>query len=72
MKAIIIKIVFFCVFFGNVHAFAQVGCDPEFSICEDVPLDNEVIFLLIAGTLYGIKKIRDDKQLTSNKNLTIS
>ena len=35
-------------------------CGPETTNCDDpAPLDAGVVFLLIAGAAYGVKKIRD-------------
>ena len=50
------------ILFYSFIGFAQVddpgipGGDP------DVPIDNGVVLLLIAGTAYGLKKIRNAKR----------
>ena len=40
-------------------------CDPE-GTNPDAPLDTGVVFLLIAGTVFGIKKIRDHQRGLKN------
>ena len=38
-------------------------CGPENTPCLDpVPLDTGVIFLILAGTVFGLKKIRDHQR----------
>ena len=40
-------------------------CDPE-GTNPDAPLDTGVILLLIAGTMFGLKKIRDNQRALKN------
>ena len=42
-------------------------CPPENTNCLDpAPLDTGVVFLLIAGTVFGLKKIRDHQRGLKN------
>ena len=57
-------LVFYLVFFIPV-AKAQIcpGPDPRCDeINPDAPLDTGVVFLLLAGTVFGLKKIRDHQR----------
>lgn len=64
-KALLIAgLVFFIFSFGfgqeELPPPPPEDCDPDYDICEEdtAPIDDGVILLLIAGTLYGLKRIK--------------
>ena len=69
MKKLIFTVLFAVIFAFKVFANNPPGggCEPEDPNCLDpVPLDTGVIFLLIAGIVFGLKKIRDHKRELQN------
>ena len=53
---------------GNVYAQNPIDCDPFEPFYEDcelanVPIDDGVIFLMIAGVLLGLRALKKDSNL---------
>ena len=60
------KVFFFIVFFLSVEiaSFAQ-GSDPVPPGTNEIPLDGGVLGLLVAGAVYGAKRIYDNRKQKS-------
>lgn len=65
-KGFFLILVFLMITVISTSVYAQ--CPPIDPFCEDpdLPLDDGVIFLFIAGALFGIKKIRDNQRGLKN------
>ena len=61
----IVSLILFLSMFSSVNVQAQddgppcVGPDPEIGDC---PIDSGLVFLLVTGAAYGIKKVIDNRK----------
>jgi hypothetical protein len=66
------KKIFFCLvvlFCYSIKTYAQTDCDPTAEVsspdyCFPIPVDENVVFLVVAGLAIGIWKLRSSKQLS--------